>query len=192
MAVIQIRLKAPLAAQQSVVIPSDSDLEVCRLLSYPKPLCSSNWVCPLSDFGAFWNCPFFLNTFFGPFQRIIPGSVISFTGLYLKSLEIVWFGITSCVQPLWVQQNRFLNVGVPFENADPARTPAESSVVSLSLASVSLPFSLSHLCLAGGQEGGEMALRGINRVGEDWKKINDNGGSKYFSVFAFEQRAVVD
>lgn len=65
---------------------------------------------------------------------------------------------------------------------DPAWTPAESSVVFLSLASVSLPFSLSHLCLAGGQEGREMAFRGINRVGEDWKKINGNGGSKYVSV----------
>lgn len=108
------------------------------------------------------------------------------------------------MQPLWAQQNCFINVGIPFENlksekdtlvrqiqcGPPALTQAQRkcrlqrAMLSFSLAS--LPLSLSHLCLAGGQNGREMAFGGINRVGEDWKKmtmeINGNGGSKYFSI----------
>lgn len=64
---------------------------------------------------------------------------------------------------------------------DPAWTPAESSVVSLSGFSITA-FLFIPSVFGWRQEGREMAFRGINRVGEDWKKINDNGGSKYFSV----------
>lgn len=82
---------------------------------------------------------------------------------------------------------RQIQCGSPGSTQAQRKCRLQRAMLSFSLALVSLLFFLSHLCLAGGQKGREMAFGGINRGGEDWKKltmeINKNGGSKYFSIW---------